>query len=176
MIRRPPRSTLFPYTDALPIYNFDNWTYQPSYVSSNTPWFFNGMRVQLFPSDKLKIEPWIVNGWQSYGMFNGKPGFGLQTLWRPSGRVSVLSNNYYGTDWLGLSQRWRVHTDNSVQVKYRDRPGAIRRGAFSITVDAGCESGAGVSCGGTATQPAQYFLGFMIYKRLWLRNDQVALT
>ena len=26
-------------------YNFDNWTYQPSYVSSNTPWFFNGMRV-----------------------------------------------------------------------------------------------------------------------------------
>ena len=26
-------------------YQFDNWTYQPSYVSSNTPWFFNGMRV-----------------------------------------------------------------------------------------------------------------------------------
>jgi len=22
-------------------YNFDNWTYQPSFVSSNTPWFFN---------------------------------------------------------------------------------------------------------------------------------------
>jgi hypothetical protein len=39
-------------------YNADNWTYQPSYVSSNTPWFFNGMRVQFFPTDKLKIEPW----------------------------------------------------------------------------------------------------------------------
>jgi hypothetical protein len=46
-------------------YNFDNWTYQPSYVSSNTPWFFDGMRIQIFPSDRLKIEPWLVNGWQS---------------------------------------------------------------------------------------------------------------
>ena len=58
-------------------YNFDNWTYQPSYVSSNTPWFFNGMRVQIFPSDKLKIEPWLVNGWQSYGKFNDAPGVGV---------------------------------------------------------------------------------------------------
>lgn len=41
-------------------YNFDNWTYQPSYVSSNTPWFFNGMRVQIFPSEKVKIEPWLI--------------------------------------------------------------------------------------------------------------------
>src|SRR5580700_2632660 len=46
-------------------YNFDNWTYQPSYVSSNTPWFFNGVRVQWFPTNKLKIEPWFINGWQS---------------------------------------------------------------------------------------------------------------
>jgi hypothetical protein len=48
-------------------YNFDNWTYQPSYVSSNTPWFFDGIRVQIFPNKYLKIEPWLVNGWQSYG-------------------------------------------------------------------------------------------------------------
>ena len=32
-------------------YNFDNWTYQPSYVSSNTPWFFNGVRAQIYVSD-----------------------------------------------------------------------------------------------------------------------------
>ncbi|HKC10928.1 MAG TPA: outer membrane beta-barrel protein, partial [Vicinamibacteria bacterium] len=64
-------------------YNFDNWTYQPSYVSSNTPWFFNGMRVQIFPSDKLKIEPWFVNGWQSYGKFNNTPGIGLQVSLAP---------------------------------------------------------------------------------------------
>ena len=54
------------YIGLFSYYNFDNWTYQPSFVSSNTPWFFNGMRVQWFPTQKLKIEPWLINGWQSY--------------------------------------------------------------------------------------------------------------
>ena len=30
------------YVGLFSYYNFDNWAYQPSYVSSNTPWFFNG--------------------------------------------------------------------------------------------------------------------------------------
>ncbi|HEY2806315.1 MAG TPA: outer membrane beta-barrel protein, partial [Gemmatimonadales bacterium] len=165
------------YVGLFSYYNYDNWAYQPSYVSSNTPWFFNGIRIQIYASDKLKIEPWIVNGWQSYGMFNNTPGLGGQVLWRPNGRISVLSNNYYGHDWLGLKDRWRVHTDNSLQVKYHDDPhAAIRRGAFSFTLDAGCESGAGVSCTGSAAGPAQNFLGFMFYNRLWTRGDHVAVT
>ena len=45
------------YIGLFSYYNFDNWTYQPSYVSSNTPWFFNGIRIQWFPTNKLKIEP-----------------------------------------------------------------------------------------------------------------------
>ena len=90
------------YVGLFSYYNFDNWTYQPSYVSSNTPWFFNGARAQWFPTDRLKIEPWLINGWQSYGKFNSKPGLGMQVLWRPNGAVSILSNSYgYGTDVLG---------------------------------------------------------------------------
>ncbi|HEV3221396.1 MAG TPA: outer membrane beta-barrel protein, partial [Puia sp.] len=57
--------------------NFENWGYQPSYTSDNTPWFFNGLRLQTFPSDKVKVEFWFVNGWQSYGMFNHSPGLGV---------------------------------------------------------------------------------------------------
>jgi hypothetical protein len=38
------------YIGLFSYYNFDNWAYQPSYVSSNTPWFFNGVRVQIFPT------------------------------------------------------------------------------------------------------------------------------
>ena len=90
-------------------YNFDNWTYQPSYVSSNTPWFFNGMRIQIFTSDKLKIEPWLINGWQSYGRFNDALGIGLQILWRPTGWFSVLGNQYFGADTLGIPNRRRIH-------------------------------------------------------------------
>jgi hypothetical protein len=159
-------------------YNFDNWTYQPSYVSSNTPWFFNGMRIQIYPSDKLKIEPWLVNGWQSYGRFNSTPGIGLQVLYRPNGRLSVLGNQYFGTDTLGNPDRKRLHTDDSIMFKYRDAPeAALSKAAISLTVDAGCEYGGGVSCsGGTSASPSQYFLGFMAYNRLWFDHDRFGLT
>ena len=73
------------YVGLCSYYNYENWTDQASYVSSNTPWFFNGIRIQIFPTDKLKIEPWIINGWQSYGMFNEQPGLGFQIAWRPNG-------------------------------------------------------------------------------------------
>jgi len=173
------------YVGLFSYYNFDNWAYQPSYVSSNTPWFFNGMRIQLFPSANLKIEPWLINGWQSYGMFNSTPGVGAQVLWRPSSSLSIVSNNYYGRDWLGIPDRWRVHTDNSLEVKYLDRPMAsLDKAALSATVDVGCESGGGVTCGLSNTdmsgpdssRPHQGFFGFMVYNRLWWKHDRYGLT
>jgi hypothetical protein len=165
------------YVGLFSYYNFDNWAYQPSYVSSNTPWFFNGIRIQVFPAENLKIEPWIVNGWQSYGMFNDAPGGGLQVLYRPTRHVSLHSNSYFGSDWLGLPDRKRIHTDNSVQLKYFDDAASTgwSKGALSLTIDAGCESGGGVSCTGGAG-PKQSFLGVMLYDRLWFNQDKVAFT
>jgi len=159
-------------------YNFDNWTYQPSYVSSNTPWFFTGVRAQIFTSDKLKIEPWLINGWQSYGKFNDAPGIGGQILWRPTGWFSLVANQYFGTDALGNGDRKRIHTDDSVMVKYYDNPnGFISKAAASLTFDAGCEWGGGVSCGGgDANSPSQYFIGFMAYNRLWFDHDHYGFT
>ena len=166
------------YVGLFSYYNFDNWAYQPSYVSSNTPWFFNGIRVQIFPSDRLKIEPWIVNGWQSYGMFNSSPGVGVQVLYRPSGVVSLLSNEYWGRDWLGTPGRLRLHSDNSIEVEYRQAPRSVySRGAFSLTADVGCEEGAGVSCvRGETTSPLQNFVGAMMYNRAWFAGDVLGLT
>lgn len=167
------------YVGLFSYYNFDNWAYQPSYVSSNTPWFFNGIRIQIYPSEKLKIEPWIVNGWQSYGKMQSRPGLGMQVMWRPNGAVSIVSNDYgVGTDTLGAPGRTRWHTDNSIQIKYRDKASsAIDKAAFSLTVDAGCESGGGVSCfGNTSGGPKQSFLGFMFYDRTWFHRDLFAVT
>jgi len=165
------------YVGLFSYYNFDNWAYQPSYVSSNTPWFFNGVRIQIFPNENLKIEPWFVNGWQSYGMFNDQPGIGMQVLYRPTRRVSVHSNSYYGADWLAIPDRKRIHTDNSVQLLYFERPhsNALSKGAISITADAGCEYGGGVSCTG-GVLPKQSFLGVMLYDRMWFHGDKAAVT
>jgi Putative beta-barrel porin-2, OmpL-like. bbp2 len=167
------------YVGLFSYYQFDNWAYQPSYVSSNTPWFFNGVRVQIFPTEKLKIEPWFVNGWQAYGRFNNRPGFGFQILWRPTGWLSVLGNQYMlGEDALNTPGRVRYHTDDSIQVKYYDRPdNFLSKAAFSLTGDMGCEHGGGVSCaGGSAKGPKQSFLGYMAYNRLWFDHDKYGLT
>jgi hypothetical protein len=82
------------YIGLFSYYNFDNWTYQPSFVSSNTPWFFNGLRVQWWPTQDLKIEPWLINGWQSYNKFNRHPGFGGQILWIPNDALKLVFNTY----------------------------------------------------------------------------------
>ena len=167
------------YIGLFSYYNFDNWAYQPSYVSSNTPWFFNGLRIQWFPTDKLKIEPWIINGWQSYGRFGNKPGLGGQILYRPKPWLSMVFNNYgMGEDTLGLIGRSRIHTDDSVEVKYYDNPSkTLDKMAFSVTGDLGCEYGGGVSCFGSRKGgPKQSFAGWMAYNRFWFKQDHFGLT
>lgn len=160
-------------------YNFDNWAYQPSYVSSNTPFFFNGMRFQFFPTDKLKIEPWFINGWQSYGRFNSRPGLGFEVLYRPNSDVSIVANGYgVGEDTLGVPGRVRYHSDDSLLVKYYDHPERmLDKMAFSFTGDVGCEHGGGVSCAGNSVKgPKQSFIGYMIYDRFWFHKDLYGLT
>ncbi len=167
------------YIGLFSYYQFDNWAYQPSYVSSNTPWFFNGVRVQIFPTEHLKIEPWFVNGWQSYGRFNNRPGFGMQILWRPNGWLSVLGNQYaLGEETLGVPGRVRYHSDDSIEIKYLDhQENFLSKAAFSLTGDIGCEHGGGVSCyGNSAKGPKQSFLGFMFYNRFWFDHDRYGLT
>jgi|HubBroStandDraft_2_1064218.scaffolds.fasta_scaffold09436_3 hypothetical protein len=173
--------------------NFENWMYLPSFTSDNTPWFFNGFRLQLFPSDKLKIEPWLINGWQTYGTFNEMPGFGFQILWRPMEVFSVLSNGYVGWDNQDAPGQWRYHSDNSAELRYFQNASSsfITRAATSITVDIGGEGGDGVTPFGGQNHPQsmanQYtcatknlgpldrpctaqFLSWMIYNRVWFSD------
>ncbi|MGO8795158.1 MAG: outer membrane beta-barrel protein [Candidatus Sulfotelmatobacter sp.] len=191
------------YIGLFSYYNFDNWAYQPSYVSSNTPWFFEGLRVQIFPNPHLKIEPWLINGWQSYGSANSRKGLGGQIKWTPRPWVNVISNNYgLGHDDLYIPNRGRIHTDDSVEIKYYDRPErSLDKMAFSFTGDLGCEFGAskttsagvylqGVGCHGNTRDPKsiggdnfgpginpkQSFIGFMLYNRMWFHRDRYGLT
>ncbi len=187
------------YIGLFSYYNADNWAYQPSYVSSNTPWFFEGLRVQIFPTPHLKIEPWFINGWQSYGSANSRKGVGGQIKWTPRPWVNIISNNYgLGHDDLYIPNRGRIHTDNSIEVKYFDRPGqTLDKMAFSFTGDMGCEFGpstatlAGVSCHGDkkdalaqpsanfpqgGIDPKQSFIGYMFYNRMWFKRDTYGLT
>jgi hypothetical protein len=172
--------------------NAENWMYLPSYTSDNTPWFFNGLRLQVFTSDKVKIEPWLINGWQTYGKFNEMPGFGAQFLYRPVEWISMLSNDYTGWDTQDHPGRVRFHSDNSFLMRYfnvPDQKGFFTRAAFSVTGDIGGEqgdgvtpfgghhdsSGTGASC--TVSSPCQQqFLSWMAYNRLWFLDGHLGWT
>ncbi len=172
--------------------NAENWMYLPSYTSDNTPWFFNGLRLQMFTSDKLKIEPWLINGWQTYGKYNEAPGFGAQILYRPYEWLELLSNDYVGWDTQNNPGRTRFHSDNSIEVRYfnvPDQKGIFTRAAFSITGDIGGENGDGVTPFGghhdatgtgascTDGNPCeQHFLSWMAYHRTWWMDGHLAFT
>ncbi|MGB7151156.1 MAG: outer membrane beta-barrel protein [Terriglobales bacterium] len=187
------------YIGLFSYYNFDNWAYQPSYVSSNTPWFFQGVRIQIFPTPHLKIEPWIINGWQSYGSSNSRKGLGGQIKWTPRPWMNIISNNYgLGHDDLYIPNRGRIHTDDSIEIKYYDHAERfLDKMAFSFTGDLGCEFGpstatlAGVACHGDkrdalaapsanfpqgGIDPKQSFVGWMVYNRMWFKKDLHGLT
>ncbi len=191
------------YIGLFSYYNFDNWAYQPSYVSSNTPWFFNGVRVQIFPNPHLKIEPWFINGWQSYGSANSRKGIGGQIKATPFPWMNIISNNYgLGHDDLYVPNRGRIHTDDSIEIKYFDHPEKrLDKMAFTFTGDMGCEFGPstttstgvylqGVGCHGSTRDPKsiggdhfgpgidpkQSFIGYMLYNRMWFKKDRFGLT
>jgi hypothetical protein len=162
-------------------YQPENWEYQASFTSDNTPWFFNGVRVQIFPTKHLKIEPWLINGWQSYGKFNSMPGVGANITWMPTSNFKILTNDYYGSDAGGLPERKRFHSDNSLLLRYVNRPESkgISRMAFSLTGDIGFEKGGGVNGftdGGARLGPAQYFASAMFYNRIWFHQNKFAWT
>lgn len=167
------------YIGLFSFYSFDNWAYQPSYVSSNTPWFFSGFRMQIFPTNKLKFEPWFINGWQSYAKYNGRHGVGGQILWRPNEKLDFVWNTYtLGRDVLGNPNRSRYHADWSQEFKYWENPNkTMHRMAFTLTEDFGCETGGGVVCThGNAATPAQNFVGVMAYHRWWFDRDKFGAT
>jgi len=162
-------------------YQAENWEYQASYTSDNTPWFFNGLRIQIFPTKNIKIEPWLINGWQSYGKFNSMPGFGGSfTYMSNNSNLKFITNDYYGKDAAGIPDRKRFHSDNSLLMRYYNNPRSkgITKMAFSLTGDVGYEKGGGVNGfkDGGPSNPAQYFASVMFYNRMWFAQNKMAWT
>jgi hypothetical protein len=194
------------YIGLFSYYNFDNWTYQPSFVSSNTPWFFNGLRVQWFPTQTLKIEPWLINGWQSYAKFNSRPGFGGQILWIPNDSFKMVLNTYSvgednlasgsgvpnnggnpnasiglpnpGAPYVNYAHVTRVHEDDSLLWKYYDGKGDSGTGISKMAMSITGDIGCEYGGGVSCSRGPnkESFLGLMAYDRTWFDHDIYAVT
>ncbi|UYZ64735.1 porin [Hymenobacter weizhouensis] len=164
----------------------ENWNYQRSMVCDFTPFYFQGARIQAFPTKNLKQEIWILNGWQTYNSFNRGPGVGSSTYYRPSENLQLVANFYLGkdsrpgTDSLSLGRaayprRVRFHHDNSIVARYYKKPAGQLRGitqaGFSLNTHYGFEDG-----GGGLPREDAYMFGSSLANRVWFAKNKAAFT
>lgn len=160
----------------------DNWSYQRSMPCEFTPFYFQGARIQMFPSKKLKQEIWLLNGWQTYSSFSKGPAIGSSTYYRPTENLQLVANFYLGRDTqnpdtLGnQSNRIRFHHDNSIVLRYFKKPNAkgISQMAVSMNNHYGFQSG--TQTGDTIKAKQHFMYGTSISNRIWFNKNKYALT
>ncbi len=160
----------------------DNWNYNRSTVCEFTPFYFQGMRLQVFPTQRFKQEIWIINGWQSYNSFSKAPAIGSSSYYRPNENVQLAANFYLGNDTqnpdtLGnQSTRMRFHHDNSIVARYYQHKNAkgLSQAAFSLNTHYGFQKGR--IAADTITAKQHFMLGFAVANRLWFYKNKMAIT
>ncbi|MFT3796740.1 outer membrane beta-barrel protein [Flavobacterium sp.] len=150
----------------------ENWSYQRSMPCDFTPFYFQGARVQFFPTKHFKTELWLLNGWQSYNSWNRSLGIGSSSYWRPNENLQLVANFYLNGKDSRNTETSRFHHDNSVVYRYfknKDANG-ISQAAFSLNNHYGFQSGDGVEA------KDNYMLGTSLANRLWFNRNKLALT
>ena len=118
----------------------ENWAYGHALMSDFTPYYFFGVRGQLFLTRRTKLELWIVNGWQTFGQWHEGRAGGALWNWRPREWLSIVSSLYAGREAQGDRESLRVYSDHNVQVRYFKQPNGVpRSGAVSLVADLGDE-------------------------------------
>ena len=115
----------------------ENWSYTHPFVSDFTPYYFAGLRTQIFPTENTKLELWFVNGWQTFGRWHDALTGGYLFNWRPSGRLLLTHTAYFGQEQSRFadpnSHSFRAYTDNYVQVLAFDI--SVPRSAMAVKSD-----------------------------------------
>jgi hypothetical protein len=118
----------------------ENWNYTHPFVSDFTPYYFYGGRAQAYLTHDVKLELWVVNGWQTYGQWQeGKSG-GYLLNWRPTERFIVANVVYVGQTSPTDAGAVRYYTDNYAQFQYFKGTGLIASSALCLVADVGWQA------------------------------------
>ena len=119
----------------------ENWNYTHPFVSDFTPYYFSGSRTQIYLEQDLKLELWLVNGWQTLGQWHEARSGGYLWNWRPGGNLSLTHTFYTGKEAQTDAGAQRYYTDNYIQYKYFDggAKGQIKSSAVCLVADFGYE-------------------------------------
>jgi len=119
----------------------ENWAYTHAFLADATPYYFFGFRGQAYTSQDVKIELWVVNGWQTFGQWHEGRAGGYLWNWRPHEWLSLVNSVYVGQEAQGDPDSVRVYSDNNLQLRYYHCPECrlLRSMAFSLVGDVGYE-------------------------------------
>jgi hypothetical protein len=118
----------------------ENWAYTHAFMSDATPYYFFGVRTQIFPTQRFKIELWLVNGWQTFGQWHEARAGGYLWNWRPREWISLINSAYFGQEVQSDPGALRFYSDNNLQIRYyKGHTRHLRSLAFSLVGDFGWE-------------------------------------
>ena len=160
----------------------ENWCYQRSMVCDFTPFYFQGARLQIYPTKKYRTEFWLLNGWQTYNSYSKAPGLGNSNYFRPTENLQLVANFYFGRDTYNpdttgrQSNRIRFHHDNTIVARYYNNAQSkgISQAAFSINTHYGFQKGTDKN--DTVTSKQHFMYGTSVSNRMWFYKNKMALT
>jgi hypothetical protein len=119
----------------------ENWNYTKQFLSDFTPYYFAGLRLQLYLTQRQKLELWVVNGWQTFGQWHEARAGGYLYNWRPREWLSLVNSIYLGEDVQADPNAIRVWFDNNVQAQWYKGDGVhtLKSVATSFVLDFGFE-------------------------------------
>ncbi len=97
-------------------YAKNNMNYTRSYMADNGPYFMFGLGAQYPVSASLQLGLSVINGYSYLSQVNDHPSFGTQVRWKPTSRVTMIENVYYGPDQSDTSLTfWRFFSDSIME-------------------------------------------------------------
>lgn len=118
------------------IYSRYNLNYTRSYMADNAPYFVFGLGATYPVNESWQLGFYVINGYNYLSHINNQPSYGMQAVWKPSTRLTLTENLYYGPDQSNTAMEfWRFFSDSIIE--WKDGPFT-----FAAVYDIGTESAA----------------------------------
>lgn len=101
-----------PYTFESPI-SRDQISYSRSMSAEFSPYYLSGLRLSIPISQSVKLNTFLINGWQQIKDRNNEPSLGTQLEIKPDNHLTISWSNYVGNEQEPSfsNYRYRYFTD-----------------------------------------------------------------
>lgn len=118
------------------IYSRYNLNYTRSYMADNAPYFVFGLGATYPINTDVQVGFYVINGYNYLSHINNQTSYGMQVVWKPTARLTLTENLYYGPDQSNTAVKfWRFFSDSIVE--WKDGPFT-----FAAAYDIGTENAA----------------------------------